>query len=266
MDSMLTSLFTGVVIIAALFGLLYWRRADPRVAALAAVFFVTVAYTARAVMDWPGMDGYAMHVAVFAMTGFILAVVGLQRASGRATRLHWGPLVIVGFFVGLISVLSVLVHIAHNGLSPQMAGWLLPEPRSGAVVASTDFSGEVDRRFQEHDDEYARHLAQVEAQKERGWQVRQGFVSTPQAGEPTPFRVEIVDRDGHPVEGASIEGTFLRAGREELDTSFQLVPIGEGLYEAPVNLSNPGRWEMVMIIDREGDKHRVHAETSVDPS
>ncbi len=265
MDEMLMTLFGGVVVLAALFGLLFWRGADSRVAALASVFFLVIVYTAYAVRDWPGMDIYAMHVAIFGIAGFVLAIVGLQRASGKPVRLHWGPLVLIGFFVGLISILSVLVHIANNGMPDQMAEWILPEPRSGATVVSTDFPGTVDRRYHEQDDEYRRHLEQVRAQEERGWQVRQGFTGTPVVGEAIEFRVEVVDRDGDPVTGADVGGQFMRPASELEDIDIQLDPVGAGLYETTVELRHPGLWELDLRVERDGELHQVYAETTVEP-
>lgn len=264
MDEMLKTLSGGVLGIAVIFGLLYWRGAESRVAALASVFLVGVVYTAYAVTGWPGMDIYAMHVAIYGILGFFLAIIGLQRGRDKAVRLHWGPLVLVGFFTVVVSMSSVFVYIAGNGMPSQLAGVLLPEPRSGAKVVSTSFPGTVDRRYQEKDDEYSRHLEQVRTQEERGWQVRQGFVDTPVAGEEVAFRVEVLDRDGNPVTGADVTGQFMRPASELEDIGFELKPVDNGLYGGTVELENPGLWELDLQVRRDGELHQVYAETTVE--
>ena len=261
MQSMLLTLVGGAVAVIVIFLLLRLRGGDPKVGALAAAFPVVAGYTIWTALDWPGMDVYAMHLAVYFVTAYALAIIALQR--GRAGfRFHWAPALIVAFFGVVISVNAVFLTLANGGLGPETTEWLLPQPSSGAEVRSF-FPGTVARDYQEKEELYNRYLERVEEQRERGWQVTQGFTDTPVAGQLEAFQVEVLSRKGDPIDGATVSGKFLRPSNKELDVSFELKQVGPGLYRSDLRLPAPGRWDLAMTIERAGAIHEVHARTRI---
>ncbi|MGM0413518.1 MAG: FixH family protein [Pseudomonadota bacterium] len=261
MQSMLLTLVGGAVAIVVVFLLLRLRGGDPKVGALAAAFPVVAGYTIWTALEWPGMDVYAMHLAVYFVTAYALSIIALQKGKG-GFRFHWAPAIIVAFFGVVISVNAVFLTLANGGLGPETTEWLLPQPESGAEVRSF-FPGTVARDYQEKEELYNRYLERVEEQRERGWQVTQGFTDKPVAGQEEAFQVEVLSREGEPIDGATVSGKFLRPANKKLDISFELKQVGPGLYRSDLRLPAPGRWDLAMTIERAGAVHEVHARTRV---
>lgn len=261
MQTMLLTLVGGAIAIVLVFLLLRLRGGDPKVGALAAAFPVVAAYTVWAATDWPGMDVYAMHLAVYFVTAYALAIIALQQRKGRF-QFHWAPALIVAFFGVVISVNAIFLTLANGGLGPEATAWLLPEPDSGAEVQS-HFPGTVARDYQEKEALYNRYLERVEEQRERGWQVTQGFLDQPVAGQREAFQVKVTTREGEPLDGATVSGKFLRPANKKLDVSFDLQQVGPGLYRSELRLPAPGRWDLAMTIERAGATHEVHARTRI---
>ncbi|VAW77310.1 hypothetical protein MNBD_GAMMA15-267 [hydrothermal vent metagenome] len=222
-------------------------------------------------LDWPGADVLAMYVAVLLVTAYLLGIVSSTREQhllGPAQNkrwFHWGPAVIVMFFVALFALDGVLVVISKQGLPRPIADSFLPKQNQPQKISSA-FPGVVARNFQKKEALYNDYLKQVERQKQRGWQVRKGWLKAPYAGRPEVFQVRVSERDDAPVAFASVSGSFQRASDSRLDQPFQLDEVEPGLYRAQVVLPEPGSWRLILKIRRGDQLHEVHAETSVKPA
>ncbi len=229
--------------------------------ALAAVFIDSL-------LDWPGADVLAMYVAVLLVSAYLLGIISSareqrQRAGGQDGRwFHWGPALIVMFFVALFALDGVLVVISRQGLPQALAERLLPKRDKPENVNSV-FPGVVARDFQKKEALYNAYLEQVKLQQARGWQVSKGWLGTPRAGQPEVFQVRVVERGGAPVVAATVSGVFQRPSDSRRDQSFRLTEAEPGLYRGELVLPDPGMWRLVLQIRRGDQLHEIHADTSV---
>lgn len=275
---MLQSLFAlplGVGAEVLVFLFLY--RLTPMNGRQAAVIVAMLALTAivlYSLLDWPGADVLAMYVAVLLVSAYLLGIISSAReqhvkdAAQGKRWFHWGPAIIVMFFVALFALDSVLVVVSKQGLPQVIADRLLPKPDQPENVRSV-FPGVVAHDFQKKESQYNAYLEQVKRQQERGWQVNKGWLGSPRAGRSETFQVQVTERDGSPVSFATVEGSFQRPSDSRLDQSFQLTEVEPGLYRGQLVLPDPGVWQLVLHIRRGEQLHEIHADTSVskaDPS
>lgn len=264
----LLALPLGVIVQVLVFLLLYrltplngkQAAAIVALAALAGVFVYSL-------IDWPGADVLAMYVAVLAVTAYLLGIVSNareQQAGERGERrwFHWGPAVIVIFFLALFALDGVLVVVSRQGLPPPIAERLLPTRDDRAGVRSA-FPGVVARDYQKKESLYNEYLQQVERQEQRGWQLNKGWLSAPRAGSASVFRVQVSERDGAPLQFAEVSGVFERPSDSRLDQPFALPEIEPGVYQADIRLPEPGAWNLVLRVQRGEQLHEVHAKTSI---
>jgi nitrogen fixation protein FixH len=268
MSGLLPSLGIGVGLAFLAFVLLYRlsSMSGKQVGFLVAVAVLAI-YLPLAIITWPGADVFALHIALYLITPYGLAIITSHRegqeARTRAGRwFHWGPATIVGFFCVIALVDAVIISLADKGMPTSIAARLLPPPQSGSAVTSF-FPGTVPRDFHEKEALYNAYLEQLAAQEARGWQVRRGWLDTPVMEEPASFRVEVLDRDGAPVRDARVEAHFYRPSDRREDTTWALVETEPGRYEAALSLPLPGMWEVLIEIRRAEDLHEVRGTTSV---
>jgi nitrogen fixation protein FixH len=255
---MLGLIGAGVLIEILLFLLLTWLfRLNGKAAAVAVALTAMLAYVPWAILTWPGADVFAIHLAIFLTVAYALGVVG-----GRVGRgWHWAPVAIIGFFSVVVVTNVVFLGVAERGMTGLFAR-LLPEPRVGDVVDS-QFPGTVSHDYQEKEALYNRYLEQVEQQEIRGWSVRKGWLEPPVMGQQATFIVAVADRDGEPVRGAAVEGRFLRTSNSRNDLTFAMDEVEEGEYRTTLELPLQGRWDLVLEIRRDNDRHEVRASTTV---
>lgn len=267
----LLALPLGVAVEVLVFLVLY--RLTPMNGRQVAVVVAMLALTAviiDSLLDWPGADVLAMYVAVLLVSAYLLGIVSSAReqrqreGGGQGGRwFHWGPAIIIIFFLSLFALDSVLVVISKQGLPHPIAERLLPKKGQPENVNSV-FPGVVARDFQKKEALYNAYLEQVKRQKARGWQVSKGWlVSSPRAGRPETFQVQVTERDGAPVTFASVGGVFQRPSDSRLDQPFELTEVEPGLYRGPVLLPEPGMWRLILQIRRGEQLHEIHADTSV---
>ncbi|TCK17089.1 FixH protein [Thiogranum longum] len=265
----LLALPLGVGVEVLVFLALY--RLTPMNGRQAAVIVAMLAITAvfiDSLLDWPGADVLAMYVAVLLVSAYLLGIISSareqrQRAGAKDQRwFHWGPAIIVIFFVALFALDGVLVVISKQGLPQPVADRLLPKQHKSETVNSV-FPGVVARDFQKKESLYNAYLEQVKQQQARGWQVSKGWLEKPLAGRPEVFQVRVTERDGAAVAFATVGGVFQRPSDSRLDQSFELVEIEPGLYRGELVLPDPGMWQLVLQIRRGDQLHEIHAETSV---
>jgi nitrogen fixation protein FixH len=261
-DSLLLSLGLGLAAIVLVnLGLVRFTGTSARQAA-ATVALVTIGlYGPYSILNWPGGDVFAIHLAIYLLGSLACGMLLDARASGCG--LHWGPATIGGFFIIVATVCATLVSVAQHGLTPMIGRWVLPEAASGRVVVSSMFPGVVSHDFHKKESLHNQYLQQFEHQRERGWQVRQGWLDDPVADRPTAFRVAAQTRDGKPLAGAAVTGEFLRPANSHLDIAFDLAERAPGVYETELQLPAAGLWNMVLNIRQGEESHEVRANTRV---
>ncbi len=261
MPSLLVTLLGGGVAIAVAFVLLLKLAGlSSKASAFLTGPLAIVGYLVYALIRWPGADVVAVHVAVYAMTAYVLGIVFARRSTER--RFHWAPAILVVFFVVVVIVNAILINVSQRGLDPGLAELILPEPPEGRSVQSV-FPGTVPHDYQENQDAYNEYVDRVKAQRERGWQLRKGWLSEPVAGKPAVFQLSVTDRHGAPVTGATVSGRFLRPADSRIDQEFAMVERGIGIYQVTMVLPEPGTWDVVIVVRRGSDSHELRASTSV---
>ncbi len=271
MSPLVLSLASILLLELAGFLLLYrlTRWPGKQVALLVAVAGLVI-YLPWAVRGWQGLDRFAIHFVFIAMVPYALGII---TSTGEARRrqegdrgerrwFHWAPATIVGFFLALAAVDALIITLAEQGLRGHWAQRLLPPPKSGRPVVSLE-QGAVSHPFQEREEEYNAWLEQRRRQQARGWQVRRGWLGTPVAGRPTPFKLVVTDRAGRPVSGATVRGRFLRPSDAGADFDFTLPEIAPGTYQAALRVPAPGLWSVVITIRRGDDLHELRGRTRV---
>jgi nitrogen fixation protein FixH len=264
MDKLLLSLAAGVglIVLASLSGYRFSRLGAVQVAVLVALLTLGV-YLPLAILHWPGGDVLAIHLAVYLLTAGVCGVFLHNREQDRSGQgLHWGPAVIIGFFVCLLVLCAVFVVLAEQGLSPALSAYLFPSTTHSGVVSS-GFPGVTAHDFQQKEALYNDYLQQVQRQQERGWQVQKGWLDRPVLGAAALFRVVVHTRAGDPLTGATVAGQFLRPADSRLDTLFTLPEVEPGVYQAPLSLPAAGLWELVLEVRKEEERHEIRASTAV---
>ncbi|MBD3669890.1 MAG: FixH family protein [Gammaproteobacteria bacterium] len=274
MADIVSTILLGITLIVGIFLILHLvLRMNGKLSASIVALLTVGIYVPYSIFIWPGGDVFAMHIAVFLVTAYMLGIITSYRekrlaemAEGeKAGWFHWGPALIVGFFLFIVVVDSIFVTMATKGVSGDVASWLLPEPRNAGKVESY-FPGTVSHDYQKVQAEYNQYLAQMREQARRGWQIRKGWVQTPYVGEPQVFQVELKDKQGNLLEGADIVGRFLRPSNSSEDVEFSMQETAPGRYQVKTNLHLQGNWDMDMYIRLGEAMHQIQGSTYVEPS
>lgn len=96
----------------------------------------------------------------------------------------------------------------------------------------------------------------AKAQEKLGWKATVTFDATAENG--GRLTVELVDRDGQPVDGASIHGMVVRPTREGLDQEINLEAVGRGRYAADVTLPLRGVWDIKLRAQRDDARFGIN--------
>lgn len=239
-------------------------RMPAKAAALVVALASIALYVPYAILDWPGADVLALHLAIYLVAAYALGLITGYRDAriAGAAGFHWAPTLIIAFFVVLVLFDAVLVVIASRGLPEPVARVLLPQTVSQRDISSA-FPGVVDKDFQKKEALYNAYLQQAQRQQARGWLVHKGWLGPVQAGKAAQFQVAVNDSAGASVQGAEVHGSFLRPADTRLDISFVLAETGPGVYQGQVVLPAPGDWDLVLEIRKGDELHEVRAKTSV---
>lgn len=276
--SLLTTLGIGVLASFALFFLFYlglkWNN---KLAALVTILLVMGIYIPLAATHWAGVDVFAIHFAFFVMSGYGLGIITSHRSQrqrldaklGETSHqpkkawFHWAPAIIVVFFIALATVDSIIITLANKGASSEFMARFLPAPRFTTSAVTSVFPGAVPHDFKEKYAQFNQHLAQLDVQRERGWQVLNGWQQPPRAGQPAVFSISVTDKAGQPVSGAQVEVIFLRPADKNKDIKLVLPESNLGTYGQSVQLDEPGSWSIVLRIQRGDERHEVKGTTHV---
>ncbi|WP_018871742.1 FixH family protein [Thioalkalivibrio sp. ALJ16] len=271
MSNLVISLGVGTALLAMLFMLIYrftrLKAYSTAAVVVALMLFVFIPYS---ILTWQGADVFAIHLALYIIVPYGLGIVFTQKeaeaesgAKAKMGRLHWAPLVLVGFFTIVASVQAVLITLAHNGMPQQFIGSILPEPENRAERVTSGFPGTV-AGMESRDQALAVHrVSELQAQRQIGWQVRQGWVERPTEGEAATLQIEVRDAAGEPINDARIAGLFMWLADERRDQGFEMQPMGEGLYQVEIALPAPGRWDLRFQVSHDGQLLEQQARTRV---
>lgn len=268
MTNILVTLLGGVFIIAAIFLLMYRvSNMSGKMVAIVMAFAVVATYVPISIFIWPGADVFAIHIALYLVSVYILGIITSQRDIRRQSGkqgfgFHWAPASIVLFFVILIIMDSFFIMFATKGMNKNIADILLPKPKSGARISS-HFPGTVSHDYHQKQDQYNDYLKRFETQKLRNWNIRKGWLGEAVVDQPSIFRVEIKTQEQLVVSNAKVSGRFLRPADSKLDTSFTMQEVEPGIYQQSITLMESGNWDLILKIHKGNDEHEVRATTFI---
>jgi nitrogen fixation protein FixH len=271
MPSILISLAIGLSLILIGFTLLYsLTRMQGKQAALIMFMAVMGVYIPYSILKWPGMDVFAIHFALFGVLPYILGIITTHweirkqmgdEGSGR--WFHWAPATMVVFFIIIATVDAIIITLSRDGMSQAVLEFISPRVDEQRTV-TTAFPGTVSHDYQEKESLYNDYQAQLEEQRLRGWQIRKGFVVRPYAGQDAIFQLQVLDRNGRPLDNATASGQFLRPSDKRQDFSFEMQAVGPGLFRSSLLFPQAGRWYLVLVI-RQGDQlHEIRGWTRIE--
>lgn len=259
--NLLISLPIGIAIILLLFtSLVRVVKLEIYVAAGSLALVTIFVYGILAILFWPGADVFAIHIALYLMTIYAMSII--SRSLTGKTKWHWAPMLIVGFFLVVVTVDTVLIVLAQSGLSPQWAGRLLPKPVTEHDVQSR-FPGTVSHDFREKESQFNEYREQRQLQTQRGWSVRVGWQDTSVSARDNTLILEVKDKAGHDISDADVSGKMLFAGNMQLDQTFSMSYQGDGRYTTSLNMPHPGHWDFIIQIQRGQAQHELRVSTMV---
>ena len=229
-------------------------------------------YLPIALLYWPGADVLALNITVFFMVSYLLGMLFSHRerrllenhGDTNAKWFHWGPAIIVSFFVVILIVDSVFVTLSKKGLPEGLQRILIKEDTAEAV-SGMQFPGVMYNNYHKKEQKYNQYLRQLEKIVNRGWKIRKGWLSsTPVAGEVAVFQFVIEDRSGNNLPGALVDGRFMRASDSKDDMRFTMDEVKPGIYQTRIVLTHAGLWHVNINFSIDDENFEVHASTTIE--
>jgi len=267
MPDLLTSLGLGTVIAVgsflALYNLLHFNA---KKSGFLSVAIILGLYIPFAILYWPGGDVFAIHLAIFGVTPYMLGMISHYREQAldqeqRKKWFHWIPAMFFLFFLVVVVVNMTLVSLSTGGLSSSMLQWLLPKQQAGEVTSQ--FPGVISHDYQEKETLYNEYLKRLDKQKKRGWVVKQGWLVSPEENKPAIFQIEARDKNGHILSGLHISLKFLRPSNYKFDKDFTMKEVLDGIYQQNVTFELPGNWDVTILMTQGDDVHEIRGDTFV---
>lgn len=122
------------------------------------------------------------------------------------------------------------------------------------VLSTSTYRGLVTERPYERGIAYDRLLAAERAQVARGWRVTLAYDGIADAA--TPITVEVRDRQGTPLTGASVTVLAERTTRQAQAIPASLAEDRPGLYRSALRLPVGGPWTLRIVVRKGDDLHR----------
>jgi len=273
MPNILVSLAIGISLILVGFSLLYkLTRMQGKQVALIMFMAVVGIYVPYSILNWYGMDIFAIHIALFGTTPYVLGIITshweIRRKLGEEDDgrwFHWAPATMVVFFIIIATVDAIIITLSREGMSTTVLEKISPREEAGRQV-TTAFPGTTANDFQEKYEQFNDYQAQLQLQQERGWKIKKGFLDTPYANESVPFQVQVLDKQGAPISSADIQARFLRPSDKRADFSFGLTEVEPGLYKTELTMPLAGRWFLVMRVIKDEQLHETRGWTQIEDS
>jgi nitrogen fixation protein FixH len=151
-----------------------------------------------------------------------------NRRTGAGRFLpHWVPMMFVGGFLVVIGVNAMLIYFAQGTFS------------------GLDTASPYERGL-----DYNETLAAEAAQERRGWQYH--AVISGESDTERTLQVQLANRDGHPLDGLTLQAYLVRPSNQGLDVTIMPQPAGDGSYVATFALPAPGQWELRVVARGDG--------------
>jgi len=272
MEQLLLTLAVGVLFIVVTHSILRFLTSLSSIkAALITLLAICGTYIPLLVIDWPGVDIFAIQIAIYGISVYLLTILHNQAIEHKQKfpdgdvvkkKLHWAPMLIVGFFVVVVSVDSVFITIAQQGSDSLLRGLFVPEPKSGGDVSSY-FPGIIEHNFHEKEDQYNQYQQRLDEQRKRGWKIKYGWREVPFAKKPSVFLLSLKDSKQVPITDAKISGSFQRGNTSKQDQAIILKETKPGLYSVNVILQYPGRWELLLKVTSPKGDYDLKASTEI---
>lgn len=258
---MTISLFGGAALIALLYFALrlagisnYWRG-------VISGALPTMAMMLYSLSHWPGGDVVALHLALYVATATVLTLTGDRKQGAPRQKMHWIPMLFVGFFLALALLMAAFVSISIGGLPPSVAQWVLPNAADKKIY--TAFSGEVP-----HDEAAAKTVSQYmkksERQRQLGWQIEVDGLDRLKLNQPGEVTVNVRDGAQQPLDGALVRLSIKHpADGADSGKNASLTAVAPGRYRANLSMDRPGQWVAVLRIERGRDNFETAKEILV---
>jgi nitrogen fixation protein FixH len=120
------------------------------------------------------------------------------------------------------------------------------------VIATRDPSFAVEPDYYQKALRWDDAMAQERENAALGWSVEAGVDSATRSGS-TRIVLRVSDRDGAPVEDATVRVTAFHNARASQIVAATLAPTRGGRYSAPLPLDRPGLWELRVRVEQ-GDR------------
>jgi len=272
MNNLLLTLATGVLFILVIHSILRFRTSLSSIrTAIITLLSLCSIYIPLLIIDWPSIDVFAIQFAIYGVTIYLLTILHNQAIihnnkvrAGEAKRktLHWAPLLIVGFFVVVVTVDSIFITIAQQGSDSLLRGLFIPAPKSGGEVSSY-FPGIIEHNYHEKEDQYNQYQQRLDQQRQRGWEIKYGWAEQPVAKKSATFLLSLKDVKKQPITQATVSGSFQRGNTSKQDEPITLTETKAGLYQVNIVLPYPGRWELLLKVDSPQGDYDLKATTNV---
>jgi len=244
--SIAETLFGGLLFAIGLYFLLRAVRIANFWAAVLSGAIPFILYIVYSTQHWAGGDVLAIHFVVFLANAGLLGVFGSMRRKKQS--MHWGPKVIIGFFIFLAISNAILLSIAGRGLPHGLASFFLPVPENGRV--HTAFPGVMPH---DRNKSYQPHLEQLQQQQALGWQLKLLGIDELSPGVSQRIAARILDGQGQAITQAEVTLNFWRMANSRDDKVYSLKEQAVGEYAADVILPDSGRWVAEVLV-KQGDK------------
>jgi len=273
MTSMAVTIPVGVLILFTLYLLFYrFTPLNARQSGFVISLLALAVYFPVALLYWPGADVLAMNVTVFFMVAYLLGMlfshrekVKLESGPGVSKKwFHWGPAIIVSFFVVILIVDAVFVTLSKEGLPGGLQALLMPD-KLPSEQAEMRFPGVMHNNYHKKEMKYNHFLRQQELIEKRGWKVRKGWLGeTPKANQAGIFQLIVEDANGTPISGLITGGRFMHASDGRKDIIFKMKEASSGVYRVELKLGSPGLWNVNINFDKGDEGFEIHASTNIE--
>ncbi len=247
--SIAETLFGGLIFAIGLYFLLRVFRVANFWAAVLSGAIPFVLYIVYSTQHWAGGDVLAIHFAVFLANAGLLGVFGSMKQNKQT--MHWGPKIIIGFFICLVISNAILLSVAGRGLPQSLTSMFLPSPENQRV--HTAFPGIMPH---DRNKSYQPHLEQLQQQQALGWQLKLIGADTLSPGKQQQMLVQVRDEHGNAVTQAEVTLNFWRMANSRDDKVYPLVEQAGGEYAADVLLPDSGRWVAEVLVKQGDQRYR----------
>ncbi len=150
----------------------------------------------------------------------------------RRPRSWWIPWAFVGFFVVVLGANGIMVFFAFDS-------W------TGLATEDAYTKGLA----------YNEQIADARDQQSLGWKTELNFA--PNGTQRGRLELNLKDRHGTPIEGASVMAAFVRPTHAGHDIELVLEPAGVGRYAAEIALPLAGQWDVRLRAEHERGDYRL---------